>query len=155
MSKSLVQIEGFDKLERKIKSLSNDKVKRKEVLKILGQVANSTVSVARAEAPKSKKPHSISGKNRATRVFQPGNLKKSIGKRVMRRARNPMLVVRARSTKKYDGFYGRQFVIKGTKKQKANPFMARAYQKTKGGVTRESEQKMARYIQKQIDRLGL
>lgn len=152
MSRSIVEIEGFAELERKLKGLP-DKVKKREVLKILGQVANSTVSAARSEAPISKKKHSISGKTRAYRLFMPGNLKKSIGKKVLRNAKNPMLVVRANSGKTYDGFYGRQMVLRGTKFQKANPFMDRAFSQTEGKVSVEGEAKVAKYIQQQIDRL--
>lgn len=154
MSKSLVEIKGFEELEKKLKTLGNDKIKNREVLKILGQVANTTVKAAKSLAPVSRKAHSISGKNRGYKLFKPGNLKKSIGKKTLRRARNPMLVVRANSRKAADGFYGRQFVIRGTVNQKANPFTEKAYQQTKGKVSRESEEKVAKYIQKQINKLS-
>ena len=61
MSKSLVEIEGFAQLQAKLKTLP-DKVKKREMLKVLGQVANPTVKAARANAPVSKKAHIISGK---------------------------------------------------------------------------------------------
>lgn len=157
MSKDFIEIEGFKELEKKLKSLSSDKVKNREVRKLLGQVANSTVRVARDLAPKSKKAHTISGKTRATRTFQPGNLKKSIGKKNLTRANNPMLVVRANSRKSADGFYGRQFLTRGTKKGNkldANPFMQKAYDQTKGNVSADAEAKVAKYIQRQIDRLS-
>lgn len=157
MSKDLFEIEGFSELEAKLKSLSNDKIKSREVRKILGQVANPTVKAARALAPKSKKAHTISGKNRVKKTFQPGNLKKSIGKKNLTRANNPMLVVRANSRKNADGFYGRRFLIRGTKegnKLSANPFTQKAYDQTKGRVTADAEVKIAKYIQKQIDRLS-
>lgn len=155
MSKSLVEIQGFAELQAKLKQLP-DKVTRREMLKVLGQVANPTVKAATNEAPKSKKQHIISGK-RARKVIDPGNLKKSIGKITGKRGlgkENAVLYVGPRSKgKKNDGWYG-MFVNKGTKKQKANPFMQRAYEQTKGGVTADAEAKVAAYIQKQINRLS-
>ena len=155
MTKSLIEIKGFAELEAKIKQLP-DKVKRAEMLKILGQVANPTVSAARANAPQSKKEHLISGK-RTRKVVQPGNLKKSIGKITGKRGlgkQNAVLYVGPKSKgKKNDGWYG-MFVEKGTVKQQSNPFMNRAYEQTKGGVTANAEVKVTKYIQKQIDRLS-
>ena len=84
MPKDVVEITGFKELQAKIKVLP-DKVKRKELLKIFGQVANSTVNAARSNASISKKKHIISGETRKRKVVQPGNLKKSIGKIVSRR----------------------------------------------------------------------
>ena len=52
----MVEIKGFAELQAKIKQLP-DKIKKREMLKVLGQVANATVSTARKEAPKSKKRH--------------------------------------------------------------------------------------------------
>lgn len=156
MSKNLVEIKGFSELQRKLKTLGNDKIKRREMLKVLGQVANPTVKAARGQAPISKRSHVQSGK-RSRKVIQPGNLKKSIGKITGRRGlgkRNAVLYVGPKSKgRKNDGWYAK-FVQHGTVKQTANPFMKRAYQQTKGGVTADAEVKVARYMQKQIDRLS-
>ena len=54
MSKDLVEITGFPELQAKLKQLP-DKVKKAEMLKILGQVANATVSAAKSQAPQSKR----------------------------------------------------------------------------------------------------
>lgn len=158
MAKSLIEIEGFDRLQAQIQKL-DDKVKRREVLKILGQVANPTVKAARTQAPKSKKPHVQSGK-RTYKVIQPGNLKKSIGKITGKRGKakvNAILYVGPRSKgRKNDGWYG-AFVHGGTKfsKEKTpNPFMNRAYNQTKGKVTADAEQKVKQYLDKQIARLS-
>lgn len=155
MSKSLVEIKGFDVLERKLKSLTNDKVKRREVIKLLGQVANPTVKVVKRLTPVSSKPHIQKRKGqRYETIISPGTGKRSIGKKVMRRAKNPTVYVSPKSTRRADGWYLRQFVIPGTKKIKSNPFVDKAYQQTKGRVTKDAELKMARYIQKQINRLS-
>lgn len=156
MSKAIVEIKGFAELQRKIKSLGNDKIKKREMLKVLGQVANPTVKAARTQAPQSKKAHIISG-SRTRKIIQPGNLKKSIGKITGRRGlgrTNAVLYVGPKSKgRKNDGWYG-MFVHGGTVKQSANRFMDRAYKQTKGGVTKDAEVKVARYIQKQINRLS-
>ena len=170
MSKSIVEIQGYDELVKKIKNLPV-KAKRSEVLKILRRSARSTVKEAQNQAPVSKRPHKIRGKE-----IRPGNLKKSIGVQTARRSKNPMVVVRPRSTKAYDGFYGRAFVIfghnvyrKGFKRNRrgnrlknakgakrvvrANPFMNRAYQRTEGKVSNDALASTEKYIQKLIDRL--
>jgi len=155
MSKDLVEITGFPELQAKLKQLP-DKVKKAEMLKILGQVANATVSAAKSQAPQSKKEHIISGK-RTRKIIQPTNLKKSIGKITGKRGlgvQNAVLYVGPKSKGvKNDGWYG-MFVNKGTVKQAANPFMDRAYEQTKGGVTADAEVKVAKYLQRQIDRLS-
>lgn len=155
MSKGLFEISGFEELQQQLKKLP-DKVKKREVVKLLGQAANPTVKAAKRLAPQSKKEHTISGKTRAKKTFQSGNLKKSIGKKTMTRAKNPKIVIRANSRKAADGFYGRQFLLRGTKKGnrlQSNPFMDEAYQQTGGRVTADAEKKIEKYIQKQINRL--
>jgi len=67
---------------------------------------------------------------------------------------NAVLYVGPRSKgKKNDGWYG-MFVAKGTVNQTENPFNQRAYNRTKGLVTADAEVKVARYIQKQINKLS-
>jgi hypothetical protein len=155
MSKQFIEIKGFEELQRKIALLGDDKTKRKEVEKILGQVANSSVKVAKQLAPVSKKPHVQKRKGQAFGVYiTPGTGKKSIGKKTMRRAKNPTVYASPRSTRKADGWYLRQFVIPGTKKIRSNSFIDRAYNQTKGGVTIDAEKRVTRYIQKQIKRLS-
>lgn len=152
MSKSIVEIEGFTELLAKIKQLP-DKVKRREMLKVLRQSAKPTLRAARAEVPVSKKQHIISGK-RSRKVIQPGQLRKSIGN-ITGKAKDKAVVYVGPRTKgkRYDGFYG-MWVHGGTVKQRANPFMDRAYNSTKGQVTADTEKNVARYIQKQIDKLS-
>lgn len=171
MSKPIFEIKGMDELQRKIKQLP-DKAKKREVIKILRKSAQSTVKQARKEAPKSKKPHYLKGGKK----IMPGNLQKSIGVQVARKAKNPMIVVRPKSSGKYDGFYGRAFVIfghniyragfkrnrRGNKRFNAtgarssvrpNQFMNRAYAKTEGKVSKEALASTEKYIQKLINKL--
>ncbi len=163
-----VDVKGFSEVTHLIKKLP-DNVKNKEVLKILGQVANPTVKAAKNLAPQASgfvtvRSKSYKRKKRQVRrvvveeEYTVGHGKKSIGKKAMLKARVPMLVVKPKDItiggkRKYGGFYVRQFVILGTKNIKANPFIDRAYAVTKGKITKDAEKRMARYLSKQIKRL--
>lgn len=163
-TKSIFEVQGFDVLVQKLKLLP-DKVKKREVLKILGQAANPTLKAAQKLAPVGSGYITVRGKRykrgkrqvRKTVLqdqYTAGQGKKSLGKKNMARAKNPMLYISPRSKKKADGFYLRQFVSPGTKHQPANNFMERAFNQTKGQVTAEAEQKIVKYIDKQVARLG-
>jgi HK97 gp10 family phage protein len=169
VSKSLVDIKGFEELRSKLIKLGDDKSKTKAVRQILGKVANSTVKAAKNLIPIGGKikvrNKTYNRKKRQVRKvvveesYTPGMGQKSIGKKMLTRARNPMLVVRANDItvggkKKYGGFYIRQFLQKGTKNMSKNLFMNKAYDQTQGQVTAEAEKKVAKYIQKQIDKLS-
>jgi len=167
VDKLITEITGFDELQKQIKRLP-DKIKRREILKILRRSARSTIQASRQEAPQSNR------KGKSTPV---GNLKKSIKAATMRRSSVPMIVVGPRSSGKYDGWYGRLFVIpghniyrggfrrsrKGNRKFNdanragvvpPNPFMERGFARTGGRVAKTAVKSTERYIQKQIDRLS-
>lgn len=176
-SRPFIEVEGFPELMEKIKLLADDKSKRQEVLKVLRQVANATVTVAKANAPISRKPHLVSGK-RTREMIVPGSLKRSIGT-ITGKSSNPTILVGPRAKGSNKGWYGNfvelghNIYAKGFKRKrtgtskailrnnagakkrtKADLFMARSYEQTKGQVTADAEQKFAAYIQKQIDRLS-
>lgn len=179
MSRPVTEISGFRELQEKLKRLANDKQRKAEVIKVLRAVASGTTRVAKNNAPKSKKPHLISGK-RTRRVIQPGNLKKSIGVIVGKRGKakeNPTVYVGPRAKGNNLGFYGnfveyghniykagfkrkrsasakaRQHNTAGSSKRTAaNPFMAKTYAETKGHVTAETEQKVVAIIKKSINK---
>lgn len=158
-AKQLIEIKGFEELQNKIKKLADDRDKRKAIIAILRNSAKSTISTARRLAPK-----------------RSGVLAKSIKFEVLRRAKVPMGIVGPRSSGKYDGWYGRQFVIpghniyrkgfkrnrkgnkeynaKGAKKRVApNYFMNRAQQLTQNRVIGSAIPQTERFIQKQINKL--
>lgn len=178
MSKNIVEITGFNELERKIKQLSNDKDKRRELLAILRKSARPTVRAAKSFVRVSDEPHLSSGK-RTRKIIQPGSLKKSIGTITGRKGqarKNPTVYVGPRVKGKWDGFYGawleegHNIYNKGFKRNrkgkskynnshaksrtKAYPFMAPAYNTTKGKVTADAEKSTAKFIQRRIDRLS-
>ena len=153
MSKSITEVTGFKELQKQIGRLGNDRLKRNEMLKILRQSSKATLQAARSEVPVSKKEHLISGK-RTRRVIQPGNLRKSIGNITGKSKVIPTIYVGPRVKGKQLGFYG-AFVHGGTIKGiKPNPYLTRAYNKTKGQVTAEAEKGVAKYVQKQINKLS-
>ena len=155
-SRSIYEIQGFSELQRKI-ALLPDRVKKREILRILRVAAKPTAAAARIQAPVGDRPHRRYSKRSGAILaeYLPGNLRKSIGNITGRRGRarvNPVLYVGPRSKgRKYDGYYG-GMVHDGTRFQTANPFMKRAYNQTRGLVTKAAETKVAKAIQRQIDR---
>lgn len=171
---SLVEIQGFNELQQKIKMLSDDRSKKRELIALLRRVAASTVRLAKQNAPVSKKMHVARNKK-----INPSNLKKSIGIIIGKKGQakeNPILYVGPRAKGANDGWYGhfveyghnvyaRGFKRKKRKKgadnssfaisrTKANNFMQRTYEQTGGKVSQEAAVKIAAYIQKRIDKLS-
>lgn len=163
-----IQVTGFEELKRKIMLLSNDKDKRREMLIILREVAKPTLSAAKALVPKSRKPHRLRGV-----VIQPKNLQKSLGN-ITGKSQNPTVFVGARVKGGNKGWYG-AFVHDGVniynkgyrrkrkkgannnaarKRTAGNPYLTKAYEQTKSGVTGDAERKMAAFIQRRIDKLS-
>ena len=162
-----IQIEGFDKVQALIRKLP-EKVKKREVIKVFRSVSESTLQAMRSTAPKSSKAHKrytgvkkalgrrAKGSVPASDIvnYEPGHGRKSIRKKALTKSKDPMLAVGAHSFGKFDGYYMRNWVNKGTKIKSANSFVERAYQMTKGKVTKDTEVKVARLIQKQINKLN-
>jgi hypothetical protein len=162
-----IQVQGFEELKRKIILLSNDKDKRSEVIAILRQVAKPTLSAAKILAPVSKKTHVARGVK-----VDPGNLRKSLGI-IASKSENPMVLVGARAKGSNKGWYahfvheGVNIYNKGFKRKRvkganssaaksrtaSNPFLRKAYEVTKSGVTADAERKMAAFLQRRIDKL--
>lgn len=161
-NKALIEVQGFDELLAKLKTITNDKTKKRDITSVLRAVAGVTVKAARNEAPMSKKPHLISGK-RTRKIINPGALKKSIGVIVGKKGNakeNPTVYAGPRAKGNFDGFYG-AWVEQGHKvksksggksKSKANNYMKRAYSQTNGQVTPEAEKRVAKVIQRIIDK---
>lgn len=176
MSKSVVEITGFEELQRKIILLSNDKDKFREIRLILKREAESTVKAAKSIVRVSRRPHW----GRSEKIY-PGNLKSSIGTIIGRKGQskiNPTVYAGPRVKGSHDGWYGamvegghnvyrKSFKRKSHKRGstqryaskaigfvKPKPFMAPAYKMTKGLVGRNIEKKTARFIQRRINKLS-
>lgn len=159
-----VKIEGFKELETLMKTLP-DKVKKNEVNKVLNQIVNPLYQMMKQLTPVSSgviktksgtyriKRRRI-GKTVIADTYRPGYGKTTIAKKKMTRAKNPLISVGPHTRKGKDGFYLRQWVIPGTTNFKGNDFVATAEKVTAGIVSSGAEKKIARYIQKQINRLS-
>ena len=155
MSKDLIEIKGFKELSLRLEKFP-DKLKKREVIKVLRRASRDTVKVARNIAPKDT-----------------GQGSKSIRFEPLKKSRNPGGVVGPRSKGKYDGFYMRLFVIPGHNIYKRgfrrnrrgnrifnnrnaksivpeNPFMAKVYSITKGRVLNNSVKGLQDYLDKRI-----
>jgi hypothetical protein len=177
-----IEVTGFPELKAKIKELSNDKDKVREVKLILRQIAKPTLAAIRAATPVSKKSHIARGKK-----IEPGNLKKSIGI-IESKSKNPTILVGPRAKRGNDGWYGhmvhgghavyrnsqnskkvlksgrkKSVLARVTNKRKGNavgfvdgiPFQTMGYDKTKGTVTAEAEKQFAKFIQRRINKLSV
>jgi hypothetical protein len=178
-----IDVRGFEELKEKIKKLSDPRDKKREILGILRQVAGATVTKAKELAPVSKKPHvarkviiqprnlqksigTITGKkgNAAINptvyagprargankgwygamveaghnIYRNATSVRSRGKIV---SRSSLARVRGRGKNNAVGYVSGSW------------YMKRAYESTQGKVTPEAEAKIARYIQRRIDRL--
>lgn len=169
MSKPLIEIQGFAELQQKLKQLSSDKDKKKEILLILRQVAKPTIQAAQSFVKDSKKAHKARGK-----LIQPGNLKKAIGT-ITGKQENPTILVGPRAKGTFNGWYG-HFVHDGhnvyakgfkrkhsgggvndraaKKRTTANPYMKKGAAVTEGQVTADAEKRITVFIQRRIDKLS-
>lgn len=146
-------IQGFDELQRRLKR-APDKVKRRELLKIIRVQTRPTIQAARQRAPISSEPHSRYSGGVEVRTYDPGNLRRSIGNITSKNRKYPNILVgpKAGAKKKYDGFYG-HFVEFGTVNMPAQPFMRPAYESTGQGVGDGTADKVARKIEKILQKL--
>lgn len=155
----LVKITGFKELQTKLKKLP-DNIKKREVNKILGQVANPVLKAMRS-LTKSGSP-TLNGHPRTKRQvgktiieekYLPGYGKKTIAKAVMRKSKNPFVVVGPRTRKGKEGYFLRQWVIPGTRFFAGSNATEKAFYQTKNKMTADAEIRIAKYIRKQIDKL--
>ncbi|WP_281225368.1 hypothetical protein [Flavobacterium aquiphilum] len=141
MSRPLVEITGFKELQEKLKLLSNDKDKKKEILLILRQVANPTIKAVKSFVPVSKKAHKARGK-----LIQPRNLEKSIGT-ITGKQENPTILVGPRVKGNNNGWYG-HMVDQGHNIYQ-NPLNANKYHK-KGVLKGRSKSVLSRVTHKRV-----
>lgn len=147
-----VKIEGMKEVEQLLKKMP-DKMKKAELKKLLRASTADTIDAARSHVPQSSRPHHRYSGGKKVATYTPGNLRKSIGNITGRNRTNPTIYVgpRAGKNRKYDGYYG-NFVEYGTVNAPAQPFMRPAYEQTKGQAGPAAAKKIARYVQKVIDK---
>ena len=159
----ILKIEGFDELNRKLKQLP-DRVKRTEVIKIQKQVAKPIIKAYATALPVGEKD-----KKRFGKTYVKGTLSKSVKAETVAARHtggNPSIVIRPAKKGQYDPFYRFMVVKKGAKpgsikrgsRKGINTVVEEARDKaisaTNATAERQSAEKTAKYIQKQIDRLS-
>jgi hypothetical protein len=157
-----IKVKGFSELSRELKKL-DDKMTRREVLKIQRKLATSLVRAYREELPQSNRTT-----KRFENIYPPGNLKKSVAKETVP-ARfvggNPQIVVRPSIKGKKDGYYRHMVVDKGTEigsnkpgsREGINTVVDKARDRIviqRNSTTVKYEKQMQKFIQKQIDKLS-
>jgi hypothetical protein len=170
-----IDVQGFEELKRKITLLANDKDKKAEMLLILRQIAKPTLQASKTFVPVRSGFARTNLKSKKT--VKPGTLKKSLGFITGKKgdARlNPTVYVGPRVKGQFDGYYGAwvhdgvNFYNKGYKRihkksannhqaksrSKGDPYMKKAYAATNGIVTADAERRMAKFIQRRIDKLS-
>jgi len=173
-NKDLTQIEGFPELNRKLKQLP-DRVKRTEVLKIFKKLAKPFVQAYSQALPVGSRNHSRtvgerSGKESKRVNYTPGNLAKSVTAVTVPAGKvggNPAIAIRPwKKGKDIDSYYRFMVIPKGTKtgsisrgsrKGKntvVNAARNQAFNNTGAQARKQAEDKTAKYIQRQIDKLG-
>lgn len=111
MSSLNVDVTGFNELVNELKTIANDKGKRKEALIILRQIAKPTLEVARSLAPvgKGKASSNLSRfrkQNKDKRLVSkiPGRLKKSIGLITSKNQNSPTILIGPRVKGAFNGY---------------------------------------------------
>lgn len=179
MANKDIEITGFRELNQKLKKLTGA-VKKEAMLEIFEKGAIPVVAAAKAEAPISENDHWQGGKRKKEKISS-GNLKRSIGTIRGQRgfaADNPVLYVGAKAKNTAnDGWYAgivhgghniykagssRKHVKNSSKVNKsgaktfvaANPFMDRAFKKTKRVSLKKIEFDITKYIDVQIKKVS-
>jgi len=155
------KVEGFDELNRKLKTL-DDRTKRREVLKIQRRLAKPIIEKYSANLPQGSRD-----KKRFGNVYPAGTLKKSVkADTVPLRASggNPAIAIRPGKKGRFDSWYKFMVIPAGTKtgsnrrgsRKGKNTVVSQARDKTlsMGNIEQKYLDKTAKYIQKQIKRLS-
>ena len=157
-----IKVKGFSELSRELKKL-DDKMTRREVLKIQRKLATLLVRAYRDELPQSNRTT-----KRFENIYPPGNLKKSVAKETVPARKvggNPQIVVRPSIKGKKDGYYRHMVVDKGTEigsnkrgsREGINTVVDKARDRIvsqRNSTTAKYEKQMQKFIQKQIDKLS-
>lgn len=151
------EITGTDSLDTIFQKLPNQ-FNRKIMMSIFRKAAAPVNRAIKSNTPvrSSKKPIRSGNKQikgaATSGIRWPGNLKASIGN-IAGKGKYPTLYVGPRMGSKYknDGWYGK-FLINGTKYIKANPFVGKAWESTKGKaeqiVEKDSGEIARKFLQK-------
>lgn len=151
MSKDF-QIQGMDGVINEIKSLSNDRMKRLEILKILRRQMKPILAAVKSNTPIATK--TITGRN--GKVYEPENLKKSFAVRTSPIKKYPNVIVGPRkgNSAKNDGFYA-FWIEYGAYDIPASNFIRNAAEPLMGSVNTTMSTELEKYIYKKAQTLNL
>jgi len=147
-----LSVEGMDEVISQIKSISNDRMKRNEILKILRKQAKPILAAIRANTPVSDK--TIIGRN--GKVYEPENLKKSMAIKTSPLKNYPNVLVGPKkgNSSKYDGFYA-FFIQEGVYGIPANDFIMEAARPLLNSTEKTMSVELEKYIDKKIQQSNL
>lgn len=144
-----VDLKEFEKMMKGL----NEKMRRRKLLQIIRSVAGPAEKAARQEVAMIEREAWVREKRITT-----GNLEGSIGRFAGKSKEYPNVMVGARAKGSYKGWHG-HLVHDGTKNRrtkkgisrgaaKPDPFMQRAFDKTRNQVRADFEKQVAKYIEK-------
>jgi hypothetical protein len=151
---SAVTIEGLEGVVNEIKSLTNDRMKRLEIIKILRLQVKPILAAVKANTPVADEDIIFRKK-----VYQPENLKKSMAIKTSPSKRYPNVLIGPRkgSNKVNDGFYAFfiQYGYLWNYKIPENDFIGDAAGPLIGSVDSKMSFELEKYIYKKSDTLNL
>jgi hypothetical protein len=181
MSNLGISVTGFPELKAKIQELANDKDKKKEVLLILRQVARPVLQATKNAVPVSSKSHIARGKKIQSGnlkkslgliTSKSSNPMILVGPRAkngndgwyghMVHGGHAIYHNSQNSRKVLKSGRKKSVLARVTNKRKGNavgrvegiPFMDIAYEQTKSGATADAQDKLAKFIQRRINKLS-
>ena len=152
MNLKIESIEGLEGVINEIKLLADDRMKRREIIKILKRQVKPIFAAVRANAPIADKPI----KGRDGKVYEPQNLKKSfaIWASPQKQYVNVLIGPKKGYRAKYDGFYA-FFVEEGAGNIPATNFIRNASDPYMESISITMSKELERYIYKKAQTLNL
>lgn len=151
MNLEIKSIDGIQDVQREIQKLADDKMKRREIIKILRRQAKPLLKAIKSNTPIAEKEIQVRDKK-----YAPQNLKKSMAIKTspMKTYPNVLVGPRQGANKKYDGFYA-FFLQYGTTKMPKNDFIGKAFDTVGGAVENQISNELERYVDKKAQQLNL
>jgi len=147
-----LSVEGMDKVISQIISISNDRMKRGEILKILRRQAKPILAAVKSNTPVADGP--IVGRN--GKVYEAGNLKKSMAIKTSPLKNYPNVLVGPRKGARAvnDGFYA-FFIQEGVYGIPKNDFIMDAARPLLNSTEKTMSVELEKYINKKIKQSNL
>ena len=146
-----IEIEGLEGVIGEIKALTNDRMKRLEIIKILRLQVKPILAAVKANTPVADEPIKFRKK-----TYYPENLKKSMAIKTSPSKRYPNVLIGPRKgpNKVNDGFYA-FFIQEGVYGIPANDFIMEAAEPLLNSAEKTTSVELEKYIDKKIQQTGL